>query len=63
MIAKNYLDILMVQQLLHFFKTPLLLFGAGWASVSPANLVLHMNDLKATLSPISALKLVASSFE
>ena len=28
-IAKNYLDILMVQQLLHFFKTSLLLFGAG----------------------------------
>ena len=45
-----------------FFRI-FLLFGAGWASVSPTNLALYIKDLKTTLSPISALKLVGSFLE
>ena len=48
MISKNYLDILMVQKLLH---------------VSPTNLALYMKDLIAIIFAILVLKLVASSLE
>ena len=59
-----------LQKLLkYFFGTAImaffrifLLFGAGWASVSPTNLALYIKDLKTT-SPISALKLVGSFLE
>ena len=47
---------------LAFFRIPLLLFGASWASFSSTNLVLCTKILKATLSPIPASNLVASSF-
>ena len=46
-----------------FFGIPFLLFGAGWASVTPTDLVLYTKSLKAALSPISALNVVASSSE
>ena len=46
-----------------FFRIPLLLFGAGWASASPTNAVLYSKDVETILFPISALKLVASSLE
>ena len=62
MISKNYVNILMAQQLLHFFRIPLALFGAGWASVFPNNLVLYLKVLKLLLA-LSASKLVASSLE
>ena len=45
-----------------FSRIPLLLLGGGSDSVSPIYLVLYNKDLKSLLS-ISALKLVASSFE
>ena len=48
MISKNYLDILMVQKLLH---------------ASPTNLALYMKDLIAIIFAILVLKLVASSLE
>ena len=48
MISENYLDILMVQKLLH---------------VSPTNLALYMKDLIAIIFAILVLKLVASSLE
>ena len=48
MISENYLDILMVQKLLH---------------VSPTNLALYMKDLIAIIFVILVLKLVASSLE
>ena len=48
MISENYLDILMVQKLLH---------------VSPTNLALFMKDLIAIIFAILVLKLVASSLE
>ena len=48
MISENYLDILMVQKLLH---------------VSPTNLALYMKDLVAIIFAILVLKLVASSLE
>ena len=46
-----------------FFKIPLLLYGAGWTSVSPANLISYMKALKVALIPITALSLVTSSFQ
>ena len=48
MISENYLDILMVQKLLH---------------VSPTNVALYMKDLIAIIFAILVLKLVASSLE
>ena len=63
MISKNYVNILMAQQLLHFFRIPLALFGAGWSSVFPNNLVLYLKVLKLLLLALSASKLVASSLE
>ena len=44
-------------------RIPFLLFGAGWASVTPTDLVLYTKSLKVALSPISALNLVASSLK
>ena len=58
-ISKNYLDTLIAQQLLHFFRIPLL----PSETVSSNNLALYLKDLKALLFPILALQLVASSLE
>ena len=65
MISKNYLDILMVQQLLHYLEFHYLLSlpGTGWATVFPNNLALYSKDLKVALFPMSALKLVNSCFK
>ena len=51
-ISKNYLNILMAEQLLHFVKIPLS------ASVFFHNLLLYMKDLKLLVLVISALSLI-----
>ena len=63
MISRNYLDVLMGQQLMHFFKIPLATLGTGCATVFPNDLALFMKDLKLLSLAISALKSDASSFE
>ena len=59
MISRNYLNIVMAQQLLQFFKIS---FAAS-ASVSSNSLPLYSKDLKILLLAIPASKLVASSLE
>ena len=65
MIFKNYIDILMVQQLLRFleFRFLLSLSGTGWGTDFPNNLALYFKDLKVALFPMTAIKLVSSCFE
>ena len=46
-----------------FFRIPSLLCGVDWATVFGSNLLPYLKDLKALLFPISAIKLVASSFQ
>ena len=45
------------------FWTPLALFGLGWASAFPNNLVLYLKDLKSSVFAILLLKPVPWSFE
>ena len=56
-ISKNYLNILMEQQFLHFLKISF----APSATVFLNNLVLYSKDFKLWLLAIPSLKLVASS--
>ena len=65
MISKNYIDILMVQQLLRFLEFHFLLSlpGTGWGTNFPNNLALSFKDLKVALFPMTAIKLVSSCFE
>ena len=45
------------------FWIPLAVFGLGWASVFPNNLVLYLKDLKSSVFAILLLKSVAWCFE
>ena len=56
-ISKNYLNILIAQQVLHFLRL------APTASVLSNELGLYMKDLKLLVLAMSALKVVASYFE
>ena len=62
-ISENQWNILMVQQFLNFLEFRFLLFRAGWATISPTNLVLCMKGLKSVVFTILALKPVASFLE
>ena len=46
-----------------FFRIPFAAFEADWATVFPNNLALYLKDLNLLSLAISALKLIASSFE
>ena len=58
-ICRNYLNILIGRQLLHFFNNPFALS----ALVFPNNLALYLKDLKALPLAIYELKSVVSSFD
>ena len=53
MISKSDVDILMAQQLLHFFRV-------AWATAFLNNLAFYSEDLKLMVLAIFALKVVAS---
>ena len=61
-ISRNYLHILIAQQLVALVRIPLAAFIADLAAVFPNNLALFSKDLKLISLTISALTLIASSF-